>query len=303
MAFEYAFHYLGNFERDTKAALRERGYEVKRFRHKPPQQQKSERPPAQRTLQNLYMPLQQVGFDPLLMASGVNAPATVSGTTPPLQPASPQKRKTTAKRNGTTTGGKTQKTTSVASLIPSSFSTYLGKALSTGIANSPQEVQQFLQSVLPTVPQQSESAGAGKRVSQPLRKVNEPVLRERLGCTRTVPGSAKSESGQREKVKSTVGQGALSAELQSAADRLYARWKQLILQQKIKPTYRPGKALLNQYLCQDKQRQTPTPLELDSITRHWFERALQETVILPNQQQGRGHARYVVNPDRVITEA
>ena len=356
MAFEYAFHYLGNFERDTKAALRERGYEVKRFRQKPPQQQKAERPPVQRTLQNQYMPSQQVGFDPLQMHDH-NAPAIPSATAPVLQTAPQQKPPTAANRSAKTQAGsaanQAQKNTSVASLIPSSFSTYLGKALATGNANTPQEVQQFLQSVRTSAPQKSERSGVGhaeNSVSQPLQKVNEPVLRERSGCTRTVSGATKSESGQSEKVKlksvgavgesglksengnvksadgpllrerpdctrtpqkcdateskkvkSTAGQGALSAELQSAADRLYALWKQQILREQIKPTFRPGKALLNQYLCQDKRRQTPTPLELDNITQQWFERGLKEKVILPNQQQGRGHARYVVNPELVMT--
>ena len=344
MAFEYAFHYLGNFERDTKAALRVRGYEVKRFRHKPPKQQREERAPVQRTLQNQYMPLQQVGFDPLLV-SAANAPAITSGAASALQ----QERKTTAKPNANTAAGKAQKNASGAPPIPSSFSTYLGKALSTGTANTPQEVQQFLQSARTASPQKSVNNSAENRVSQPLEKVNESLSQEHLGCTSTVSGSTKSESGHREKVtlkpvggagksvlksetgtvksesenvesvgndrtrtppkcnsalprkvKSTAGQGTLSAELQSLADQLYVLWKQQILREQIKPTFRPGKALLNQYLCQNKRRQTPTPLELDNITQQWFTRGLKEKVILANQQQGRGHARYVVNPALII---
>lgn len=92
----------------------------------------------------------------------------------------------------------------------------------------------------------------------------------------------------------------LSAASQRESEKLYPLWREQILRQQIKPTYRLGKVLPNQHLCQDKRRQTPTPLTLDSITRHWFARALQEQVSVKNKQQGRGHARYVVNPTQVI---
>ena len=300
MAFEYAFHYLGNFERDTKAALRIRGYEVKRFRAKPPAQKPTEQPPTQRTLQNHYMPMQQVGFDPLRITAP-NSSVTAANTASTLQTAPQQKRTAPAKQSAESHVKPAAKTAANPSqhqapskpLIPSSFSSYLGKALQTGTANTPQEVQQFLHSAGVSVGQKSESGN--------VKSAAGPLLRKCPGCTRTVGVAEKSESGQGEKVKPEVGQGTLSAELQTAADQLYALWKQQILHQQIKPTFRPGKVLLNQHLCQDKRRQTPTPLEMDNITQQWFVRALQEQVILPNNQQGRGHARYRVNPDKVLT--
>lgn len=317
MAFEYAFHYLGNFERDTKAALRLRGYEVKRFRAKPPKQRDAERPPQPLTLQNQYMPAQQVGFSPLQN--------TV--TLPPLPPL-PAASLATATAAKTPPSSSTvapvrppQNSSRTTSSQPGLFSTYLSKALHTGKANTPAEVKQFLQGIHTCKPQANTTHSAtlksGSEPSSPNRTRTPPTVTDRGGHKNTVnSANSQSKSGLNRAAGTPAAspvspeQGCtrtpqsepepLSAALQRDSEKLYPLWREQILRQQIKPTYRPGKALLNQHLCQDKRRQTPTPLELDSITRQWFARALQEQVIVPNSQQGRGHARYVVNPDKVI---
>ena len=321
MAFEYAFHYLGNFERDTKAALRLRGYEVKRFQQKPPPQQLNERPPAQRTQQNLYMPMQQVGFDPLRSAA-LQQPSNdghiAEQSTPIRQPVAQHKRSAAANSAAPHSAkpaannrdiGKTMPAT-----IPSAFSHYLGKALATGTANTPQEVQRFLQdlhrqNVRPaeTLYSTTNAETAGNRRTRTVPTVgNSESGESEFGCSESVRGECTPSSSipsviaQQCAENTDTGQIVLPAELQSAVDRLYPLWKQQILRQQIKPTFRPGKALLNLHLCRDKRRQTPTPLELDNMTQQWLERGLKEEIILPNQQQGRGHARYVVNPDKIL---
>ena len=363
MAFEYAFHYLGNFERDTKAALRLRGYEVKRFRAKPPKQLREESAPLQRTLQNQYMPVQQVGFDPLQFVSqAMAAPAAKKAGKPAAKTARQQQVNTRQSSGQNKQAGQQKNTAAVTASQPTKpqhkhnvFSTYLSKALQTGRANSPQEVKQFLRTT--RSPSRSNNTQAAKNKGAVLpQALNVPAHQKRQHCTRTVrmcsPGDAKttlkaagdhqpkstfnSETGtfqasplvaQKECTRTppdtlTVNaqtlsesesesapahselkpeQGSLSAALQSESEKLYPLWREQILRQHIKPTFRPGKALLNQHLCQHKRRQTPTPLELDNITRQWFKRALTEQVILKNQQQGRGHARYVVNPAQVMS--
>ena len=312
MAFEYAFHYLGNFERDTKAALRLRGYEVKRFRAKPPKQLREERAPLQRTQQNQYMPTQQVGFDPLQFSTQTaTAPAVKSAVKTAVKPArQPQPGTNTAQSSGSGKPAGQQRNTSAAPVDPSTnpprnnnvFSTYLSKALHTGRANSPQEVEQFLhQQRTRTVPPCSKSETATVYVAPQVVK---------KGCTRTPPDTLKVDAQSLSDSESESAlahselkpeQGSLSAALHSESEKLYPLWREQILREHIKPTFRPGKALLNQHLCQHKRRQTPTPLELDNITKQWLVRALAEQVILKNQQQGRGHARYVVNPAQVMS--
>ena len=139
------------------------------------------------------------------------------------------------------------------------YESYLDKALTTGRANTPEEVQQFIR-------------GAGCKLT--------PTNTPETQADSSVSAGSVSECK-------------LTPTAQEQADALYPVWLEKVQGGEMTPTHRPGWKFINSHLCGGKKSLTLTPAEITAILESWQQKAT-GSVIQLNKKQGRGYPKYIL---------